>query len=439
MMATPLDGCGEFLDNDGHSVEILLDPEVLRALYRRGRRRLRDIQSSSQAALKLDRLRGVLKVSGSKEAVADVQRQLDCVLGSHLEVTPPVWAELMRTRADPDLSQAAVARIQHSSGCRIHIERNSHQVQLFGPTDTNIVAQHLIKELESMCDEEIVDIDFPMSLDLEELQKFAAEFGVTLQVEEMHITVFGIKGAVFEAARELRSYDLDKNHLDQSIDFGKATDDARSAITTAMSRLIVDPSSNFVPPMPIPMHSPMQNASPVQASDNVMQGAVTVKKAGSFKGPSSQQKMFNPQDAAMHSTYEYGMTSGGFGAYCVNCGKPTGKMQQYNFCAYCGHAIEKINQMGGAFAMPQEMYDNSFSYKPGMYCADAIPMMPMQFVQQGVSNNGSQQVLVPVAKCIPFNGQQGLPVLAGNPSNGMQGGSMMLVSPTNGMQGVRCP
>lgn len=443
MIATPLDGCGEHLENDEQSVEILLDPEVLRALYRRGRRRLRDIQSASQASLKLDRLRGVLKVMGSKEAVADVQRQLDCVLGSHLEVSAPVWAELMRTRADPDLSQAAVAQIQQASGCRIHIERSSHQVQLFGPTETNIVAQHLLQELEGMCVEETVDVDSPMNLDLEELQKFAAEFGVTLQVEEMHISVFGIKGAVLEAAKALRSYDSGQNPLDPSIDRSQAADAARSAIATAMSMLTVEEDSNFVPPLPKFMLSPMQNASPVQTSDNVMQGAVTFKKPGAFKGPSPQQKMFNPQDAGLQSTYETCVTCGGFGQYCVNCGKPTGKMLQYhplascptcgvaNFCAYCGHATGKMTQMGGAVAMQPKMYDNSYSYKPGMY--DAIQVMPMQFFQP--NSNGSQQVLVPVGKCIPINGQQGMRVIAGNPPNGAQG--MMLVGP-NGMQGVRC-
>jgi len=424
------------------SCEILLDPEVLRALYRRGRRRLRDIQASSQAILKLDRLRGVLKVVGSKESIADAQRQLDCVVGSHLDVSPVMWAELMRTRTNPDVSQAAIAQIQHSSGCRIHIERNDHQVQLFGPQNKSAVAQHLLKKLESMCTEKVVNIEGHVNL--EALHMFAEEFGVTLQVEETNITIMGIEGAVVEAAKEIHNYDFDKAHLGQSNHMSESSDVACAAISAAISRLFVDPESDFSPPTPYPMAHSLQTGVCTQTSESAMQGAVMMKKAGSI----SQQKMVHPEPCP---------TCGGIGTFCVNCGKPAGRMMQQpfagcstcglaNFCAYCGEPAEKM-QIESTGGMQQQVFASNYkpgntNAKPGMYCADPIPVMPMQFVQPRVYTSSSQQTIMPMAKCIALTGQQGFQVLAGmSPLGspiGMQAGPTMLLSPTHGIQDMRC-
>mmetsp|Transcript_148949 Transcript_148949/g.263327 ORF Transcript_148949/g.263327 Transcript_148949/m.263327 type:complete len:464 (-) Transcript_148949:72-1463(-) len=453
MLSVPPDISGEHMARE-QTVEIMLDPEILGALYRRGRRRLRDIQSSSQATLKLDRLRGVLRVTGSQESIADVRRQLECVSGSHMSVAAAVWAELMRTRADPDLNQAAIARIQHESGCRIHIERSAQQIQLFGPKDNSMIAEQLLEELDRMCVEEVVDVKCPLDPGfLQKLQSFAQEFGVTLQVGGNHVNILGIKGAVAEAAKELCSYDADELQMVLSIDRDKSSDAARLAIHTALASLAVDPEKKAFIQSALGSSSPLvQNDTLVQA-DSLMQGAVTVKMPPPYpvnsKGPYDQQ-MHNMQGMEFQQGQMTCPTCGGGGNFCVHCGKPTEKMMMsphaacptcgiVNFCAYCGQATAESARMNSMSAPQQELPEapSYQPYEPGMYQAEMIPQrMPMQFVQPGVRHNGSQQVMYQVAMCIPYDAsrQQGVPILAGMPSNNNQASPPMMAHAYNGVQ-----
>jgi len=449
MHAALLDRSSEQLQGE-QTVEIALDPEVLGALYRRGRRRLRDIQTSSQATLKLDRLRGVLRATGTKESIVDVQRQLESVSGSHLAVTAAVWAELMRTRADPDMDQAAVARIQHESGCRIHIERNAQQVQLFGPKDTSFLAQHLLAKFERMCVEEVVDMTCPMDhLFLQKLQGFAQDFGVTLQVSETSIIILGVKGAVAEAAKELQGSEFDSQYLDSSMDYAKPSEAARMAINMALSNLTVDAdkriaSTSLATPPVLP------NAGSMHGSEISMQGAVTLKTSTSnLKIPFPHQS----SEADLQQVYDC-PTCGGGGNFCVNCGHPTGKMMQgsiagcptcgcVNFCGFCGQRTEKKMMEGMGTLQHRASGGASYTYEPAMFSADSMPMMTMMPVQptmqttfqpagqpmmqpavqtaiqpgmSPVNSPTSQQVLVPVAMCFPYDASshQYLPVYAGN-------------------------
>mmetsp|Transcript_17739 Transcript_17739/g.32828 ORF Transcript_17739/g.32828 Transcript_17739/m.32828 type:complete len:452 (+) Transcript_17739:110-1465(+) len=424
------------------TVDIVLDHDVLSALYRRGRRRFRDIQASSRAALKLDRLRGVLRATGTKDAIADVQRQLECVSGSHYDVAAAVWAELMRTRTEPDLNQAAVARIQHESGCRIHIERSAQQVQLFGPKDNSVVAQWLLEKLESLCMEEVLDVKSPLNLDLQKLQTFAQNYGVTVQVDERSLTILGIAGAVIEAARELRKYASNNQTLDLSIgiDCGEPSEVAREAITTAMSKLKMDSEKTAkfaTSSLPTPSTT-YSNGSSMSSEENSMQGAVTLRMP---EGPSRHQapKMQETdlqwaQEADSKWGFDACPTCGGGRNFCVQCGNPTGKMLQcplaacptcgvVNFCAYCGHATGKKKEFSGNM---QQAVSKSvpYGYEPGMFCADQVPMRSMQIFQPGVNGTGNQ-VLIPVTMYNPYNTQyqQGVPVLANVSSNGLQAAS----------------
>lgn len=417
MYGAPRDLSNKLLDYDHTVVEIALEPDVLSALYRRGRRRLRDIQASSQASLKLDRVRGVLRATGSRDAIADVQRQLECVSGSHLDVSAAVWAELMRTRTDPDMTHAAVARIQHESGCRIHIERNSQQVQLFGPKENSAVSQWLLEKLESMCTEEVVEVKCALDLDLQKLDLFAQEFGVTLQIEESLITILGIEGAVLEAANALRTYDEQK--LDSTINQGRPSSAALLAINTAMSKLTTDSDKGPYSPL-------FQSNNLVQAQAAPMAGAVTFKRSDApAKG--------------LKSTFEACPTCGGGGNFCVRCGEPTEKMPQcplaccptcgvVGFCAYCGHPTgnttkPKMSDMGnGQLKLPK---DAGSAFDPGMFRSDQIqPTSPMQFVQLGMANPGMSQMISPVAMYIPFaeGQQQGQQLIVDMASNNKMAG-----------------
>ena len=63
--------------------EIPLDAEMLYALSRRARRRLRDLEVSTKTVLQIDRHRRVLCIQGSYEGIAEVRR----VSGSNLDFT----------------------------------------------------------------------------------------------------------------------------------------------------------------------------------------------------------------------------------------------------------------------------------------------------------------------------------------------------------------
>jgi len=414
-----------------HTVDLVLDPDVVRALHRRGRRRLRDIQTSSRAALKLDRLRSVLRVTGTKESIADVQRQVECVLGSYLSVAPALWAELMRTRANPDISLAAVARIQHETGCRIHIERNSQQVQLFGPQETAKAAQRLVDQLAHMCVEETVDKKLPLDMDLQWLQLFAEDFGVTLQVEEKHLTIYGIEGAVAEAARELHHYDCEGPYSDPN-----PSNIARLAIKMAMTKLTLGSMRSSQSTTP----GSLSPVSSMHSLEDTMQGAVTVKMPASPVKGRPQQRFDNMQEKDFQQAYESCPTCGHFGNFCVSCGKPTGKMMQnpvagcptcgvVNFCAFCGQPTEKMVKMENAVPMQQK----APSYAP----IQMMPMQAMQFVQ--TMHNGNQ-LLVPVARCVPYDesGPQEFPVFtnACMPGNSTPSQTMLFSSMSNWPQAV---
>jgi hypothetical protein len=370
------------------------------------------------------------------DSIAGVQRQLESVLGSHLAVTAAAWAELMRTRADGALSLAAVPRIQHESGCRIHIERNAPQVQLFGPKNTCDLCQYLLAKLERMCIEEVVDINCPTDpQSLDELQDFAHDFGVTLQISEAHVTILGIKGAVIEAAKELRTYAFDSSHLDATTDCGTPSAAARFAIETAMCSLTVDSDERPTSTMGSSRFPVLQNISSMQ-SESLMHGAVTAKLPTSSLKGSSHQQLTHQQDPDLQQAINC-QTCGGGSNYCVNCGGCTGKQGAVggcpecgaaNFCSFCGHPTEK-NMKKGNYAIQHRVSEGApYAYETSKFCGDPMPMnmIPVKptlqstaqpTVHQVVSGPTScaSQMLVPVAMCYSYDGsaQQYFPLYAG--------------------------
>mmetsp|Transcript_2623 Transcript_2623/g.6772 ORF Transcript_2623/g.6772 Transcript_2623/m.6772 type:complete len:440 (+) Transcript_2623:61-1380(+) len=198
------------MNGETHTAEVPLDPDVLTNLCRRSRLRLRDVQMTCQAIVKLDRLRGVLRVTGTDAAIQAVRRQLESLGGPRRLVPSPVWAELMRSRKmGPGSSQATVARLQEESGCRIHIERSNQEVRLFGPGEAVERADQLLSELAAQCGEEAVLLpggDPPSAAALEEL---AHRCHITMRMEEDKVIVLGLRPSVVEGAKQLRRYFTD--------------------------------------------------------------------------------------------------------------------------------------------------------------------------------------------------------------------------------------
>jgi hypothetical protein len=341
-----------FDGSNGHrqveTMEILLEPEILSTICRRGRRRLREIQTSCQVSLKLDRCRGVLLVRGFKEDMGMVQKQLEALSGPSLTVSPAVWAELMRTRTTADPTQAAVACIQQESGCRIHIERDVQQVRLFGGKSETSIASKIVKELESLCTEEAVSMSCLERMDAQILQMFAQDAGVSLKVEENRIVILGIVEAVENAAKQLRNYDGDQQQHASLKDTDSA--ETRLAISAALSRLAVtnnvgsaSTTADSLPPAPLQTsHKDLWHA---EEHDNSLQGMVITKmpppRTNDHKAQENVKKagLFNSNDS-----FGSCPTCGSSGNFCVHCGNKVIEHRLAGcpscgvpkFCVYCG-------------------------------------------------------------------------------------------------------
>jgi hypothetical protein len=183
--------------------EIRLEPELMNSLYRRGRRRLRDIQTNCGVNLWLDKLRGVLHLSGSKASVAAAKTSIAGLGGPRKRVSTAMWAELLRTRKLQAGDEAAVARIQLHSGCRIHVERSSQEVHLFGEPESVAIAEKLLKELDQRCVEEILALDTEY-MNPTALQAVANSCGVTLQTENAYVCILGLRDSVKKAIHALK-------------------------------------------------------------------------------------------------------------------------------------------------------------------------------------------------------------------------------------------
>jgi len=105
-----------------------------------------------------------------------------------------------------DFSQVSVARVQEESGCRLHIERASNEVRIFGPKSDILVADRIIKELSLLCAEEHVLFEDLSLLNSPVLESLAHACNVTFRIHDRGISVLGLKPAVIKAAQEVRLF-----------------------------------------------------------------------------------------------------------------------------------------------------------------------------------------------------------------------------------------
>lgn len=278
-------------------VEIELDPEMMSTLCRRGRRRLRDIQVTCQAVVKLDRMHNILRVYGPEEVILAVRRQLASLGGPRKAVSPAVWAELMRTRTELDTTQSAVAQIQHESGCRIHIERSRLEVRLFGPDEGIAVAENLLEEIAQDCTEEALPLPVG-SVAASVLQSVAHSHGVTICVEEEQIVTFGRTAQVKSAMEELASYS-------ENLCKPQLSSECSAVILTALA-------AEIAPDKRIPTGKAgivTTRRPPLESSEQVPKSQAKKAVQLTKQSDSSCQHMLCP--------------TCGCGRFCVQCGAPT--------------------------------------------------------------------------------------------------------------------
>lgn len=301
--------CNMYGHVDKLVTEMVLDPELLSTLCRRSRRRLRDIQINCQVTMKIDRMRGTLRMSGSEAAIQAAQKQLSSLGGPRKPVTASVWAELMRTRTMQSSTHAIVARLQDQSGCRIHIERSRQEVRIFGPREGVVVADKLLDDFALACIEEVVPVSNSAALASAVLQQVARGCGVTLRIEEQQIVVLGLSDAVKGAVEELKSYIAEPNAYRETI---AQTAGGKLALHDADGTLSEsDPQTQ-------------EFADMCQVEDDQF-GMVTSELPGAVAATRT------PRSSEVHSPKIYEMNHNscrtcptcGVGRFCVFCGSPT--------------------------------------------------------------------------------------------------------------------
>lgn len=225
--------------------EIALEPELLNSLYRRGGRRLRDIQKSCRVSVWFDKFRGVLQLSGSQACVAAAKNLIAGLGGPRLPVSAAVWSELSRTRKLLSGPEAAVANIQLESGCRIHVERTRYEVHLFGDAGSVAIAEKLLSELDQKCIEEVMKLS-ELELAVPDLQAIANQCGVTLRFEEEEdmVQILGIRDSVKKTLDTISQSPKDASHRLRSELFPVAPIESAETKTGAKSAGATNSASN---------------------------------------------------------------------------------------------------------------------------------------------------------------------------------------------------
>jgi len=306
--------------------ETLLEADVLSALCRRSRRRLRDIEARCQVTMKIDRLRGVLCTSGTEAGIRAAQRQVACMSGQRKSVAVAVWAELMRTRTiqQPGTSEATIAWLQQESGCRVHIERSRCEVRLFGDPEGIDVADRLIADLENVCTEEPVYVENADQLPMSTLEALARSGNVTLCIEEGSIVVRGLKNQVARTAEELRAYVASpQSYHPLHCSGSNALQDADHASEANMHLGIVT-TKCFSEPQTTQLTAPAE-ARPSNPSNSL-----------DWRQPQHQQQQQQWQQQQNQVSLDGCST-------CPTCGTP-------KFCMYCGAQLWQVGKSNSSAA-----------------------------------------------------------------------------------------
>eukprot|EP00913_Durusdinium_trenchii_P030834 g28878.t1 len=126
----------------------------------------------------------------------------------------------MRTRMSEDASSSVVQRIQQLSNCRVHIERTSKEVRLFGPKAAVAAASQLL--------------DAPHLVG-EKIQMIAQQECVTINFESnsARATILGFEFAVSSALRVLEAYEANPEMEVQEMAKAEAT----AQIAEALAKL----------------------------------------------------------------------------------------------------------------------------------------------------------------------------------------------------------
>lgn len=213
----------------------------------RWRNRLRDIQARcpNGTSLKLSKELSIVEISGTAEGVQVAQRLVEERLGPVKELSAAVWHELHRTRK----GFGGLNLIHKLTGCRLHLQRETSQVRLFGTAPCVARASALLDHLEAMCTEERVTGP-ANQLDQNILDKIACETCVTLWIEGSEVYLMGFKTAIEDALAEMKRLISFPDLIPR---------DMAGAPNTAREVFLLAPLMRFAPHVPCPSHDTPPN------------------------------------------------------------------------------------------------------------------------------------------------------------------------------------
>jgi len=360
-----------------NTIEIQLDAELHASFCRRGRRRLREIQNVSRAILKFDRTRGVLRATGSDSAIADVQRQLDCLGGPRKEVCNAVWSELMRTRMSEDATSSAVQRIQQLSDCRVHIERSTKEVRLFGPKPAVATASQLLEDLRQMCTEQIVDVADAQSLSQEAIAHLAGIYNVSIGISEDQVIVAGFEFAVSKAFKAFLSYAL---NTQQDLKGAEPNEEVAANIAAALAKLQVPQDEGCSG-----VSTSGSLKAPLEDSDGSTEGGQEERRPSESQGQTSAYQAAPATSQTANPSHECCPTCGTTN-FCVGCGAPNEHFQLYQMKLV---QTQMSMMPGNVGQMMMPVFPGQNGFVPVCMPAGMVPMtqQPMMGNFEGSDNS----------------------------------------------------
>eukprot|EP00435_Cladocopium_sp_Y103_P039103 s394_g10.t1 len=179
---------------------------------RRGKQRLRSVEQQSGAQLMLDRCSTgrmrdeqwqMLHLAGACPSIYKAQELLEIMEGFTVDISSAMWTELMRCRREDEEngSPLTLSKVQEIVGYRVHVERDSLALRIFGPKNMESSASILLKRLEELCVKEVLKL--PEDCDWNEIKMLQKSGNLTLRVEGDFVELEGIQSAVLEMKQEL--------------------------------------------------------------------------------------------------------------------------------------------------------------------------------------------------------------------------------------------
>jgi len=170
---------------------------------RRGKQRLRALQTQSGAHAELDLQWRALHLCGTRHAILNALALLELMEGFTVKLPSALWTELLRCRnLGVDEAPMSLARIQEILGRRVHVERETFALRVFAPLAERAATAEVVQALASMCTKQTIEL--PVDCDWNIIKELQTSEKVTMKVEGNRVELIGLVAAVEQATKDLK-------------------------------------------------------------------------------------------------------------------------------------------------------------------------------------------------------------------------------------------